>query len=319
MKALVLSEGRLEFHGDYPAPKAKDGEAIVKVLRAGICATNLELEAGYMDFDGVPGHEFCGTVVAGSKQLRGKRVVADINCICKHCDMCLSGLGNHCRNRTVVGIVGRDGAMAEYVAIPEENCYPVPDNVPDENAVFAEPLAAAYQVVKQVPIDSTTRVTVLGSGRLGLLIAQVLAATGCKLVVAGRNPRTLQFCERWRINTAHVDDLRPVFDRDVVVEATGSMAGLQTAMQLVRPHGTLVLKSTVAEGVPLNLTPLVVNEVTVIGSRCGPLAEAIATLAADRIDVSSMISRTYPLEEGPAAFAAATAPENIKILLDPTS
>lgn len=319
MKALVAQGGRPVYVEEYPPPEPDDGEVVIQVLRAGICATDIELLRGYMNFTGVLGHEFCGRVVAGSETLKGKRVVAEINCVCGRCDMCRSGLSSHCRDRTVLGIKGRDGAMAEHVCLPERNCHVLPDRIGDEDAVFVEPLAAAFQIAKQVPIDERTRVAVLGSGRLGLLVAQVLSGIGCQLLVVGRNPKTLEYCERWRINSRHVDDVERGRDFDVVVEATGSPAGFEIALEMIRPRGTLVLKSTTAGAEPLNLAPVVIDEIVVVGSRCGPFPDAIEALAAGRVEVSSMITKTFPLRRGQEAFEAAERPDQVKVLLDTTS
>ncbi len=229
--------------------------------------------------------------------------------------MCLAGLASHCRRRTVLGIAGRDGCFADLVAVPEHNLHEVPGAISDEEAVFVEPLAAAYQVTRQVPIESRMNVCVVGSGRLGLLIAQVLAETGCRLEVIGRNPKTLLFCEKKHIQSKSVDELVPKNDRDVVVECTGSPAGLDIALSLVRPRGTIVLKSTHTGDGPINLSPAVVNEVTVVGSRCGPFPDAIQALARRAVDVSSMVARAFKIERGPEAFQASADPQNIKVLL----
>jgi threonine dehydrogenase-like Zn-dependent dehydrogenase len=256
-----------------------------------------------------------GTVVTGTPSWCEKRVVGEINCVCRKCDMCQAGLSNHCRNRAVVGIAGRDGCFADFVVIPERNLYAVPDVVSDEEAVFVEPLAAAYQVLAQFPVEPRMNVSVVGPGRLGMLVAQVLATTGCKLTVVGRNPPKLLLCEKKGIQAIHVRDLVPRQDRDLVVECSGSPDGLETALELVRPRGTIVLKSTYAETGSLNLAPMVVNEVTVLGSRCGPFPEAINALARQAVDVRSLISRTYSLERALEAFEAANDPENMKVLL----
>lgn len=314
MRAITFGDA-LRYTDGHPEPVCGDGECIVEVHMAGICATDLHIVKGYMGFSGVPGHEMVGTVVAGSSGWQGRRVACEINCVCRRCDMCLAGLAGHCRERTVMGIVGRDGCFADRVAVPEANLHAVPEGVSDEEAVFIEPLAAAYQVVKQVPIESRMSVAVVGSGRLGLLAAQVLAETGCRLEVVGRNPKTLLFCEKRRIQSVSVDRLIARNDRDVVVECTGSPAGLEIAMGLVRPRGTIVLKSTHAAAGGLNLSPAVVNEVTILGSRCGPFADAINALARRSVEVSSMVARAYKIERGLEAFDASADAGNIKVLL----
>jgi len=288
---------------------------LVRVKLAGICATDLEVTRGYMGFTGVLGHEFVGRVEKGPRPWRGKRVVAEINCVCGRCEMCQHGLANHCRRRTVIGIDGRDGAFAELVAVPQRNLHEVPDAVSDEQAVFVEPLAAAYQVIKQCPIEKRMRVAVVGSGRLGLLVAQVLHGTGCQLEVIGRNELTLNFCEKKGIQATPVSEVICRADRDVVVACSGSPEGFDVAARLVRPRGTLILKSTYARGAPLNLAAIVINEVTLVGSRCGPFPEAINALARRQIDVESMISRTLPLSKGIEAFEMAADPRYIKVLL----
>ncbi len=320
MQALVVSgDGapRVTFVRDRAKPQPAAGEVLIRVRLAGICATDLEIMRGYMRFAGVPGHEFVGTVVAGPAELIDKRVVAEINCVCGQCDLCQCGLSNHCRRRTVLGIAGRDGAFAEYLVVPARNCHIVPDSISDERAVFVEPLAAAAHVLDVQPIDRMTRVAVLGSGRLGLLVAQVLALQPCALIVIGRNRRTLALCARRGIRTVHVDDIDADASRDLVVDCTGAPDGLRLALGLCRPCGTIVLKSTYAEPAALDLAPIVINEIRVVGSRCGPFPEALRLLASGRIAVDELIRGVYPLAQGVAALAAADSAENIKILLRP--
>jgi len=300
---------------DAPRPTPGEGDALIAVRCAGICATDLEITRGYMNFRGILGHEFVGAVMDGPPALKGKRVAGEINCVCGRCDMCTSGLASHCRRRTVVGIDGRAGAFAEYLVIPAANCHVLPDSVSDEEAVFVEPLAAAFQITRQVKIEPRTRVMVLGSGRLGLLVAQVLSLTHCRLAVLGRNPRTLGLLDRKGIQTMTAADVTRGADQDVVVDCTGSPDGLPLAMRLIRPRGTIVMKTTCAGAAPVNLAPLVVNEVTLLGSRCGPFPDAITALAARQVDVKSLISRVMPLAQGVEALAEAGRPENIKVLL----
>lgn len=313
MRAIVF-ERTLSFQPTYPDPKPAAGECLVRVHWAGICATDLQILDGYMNFRGVPGHEFVGTVVSGSPTWRGRRVVCEINCVCRTCEMCASGLSNHCRKRTVIGIDGRDGCFADLVSVAEHNLHSVPDGVSDEEAVFVEPLAAAYQVLAQCPIEPRMNASVVGSGRLGLLVAQVLATTGCRLTVVGRNAAKLLLCEKRGIQTIHVDELLPKQDRDVVVECSGATEGLALAMQLVRPRGTIVLKSTYAHATPVNLAPIVVNEVRLLGSRCGPFPEALNALARKAVDVRPLVTRTFPIEQAVAAFEAVRRPETVKVL-----
>ena len=314
LKAVVF-DGRLRFEQNRPEPEPGEGECLVRVRLAGICATDLHITREYMNFSGVLGHEMVGTVVSGSKSWQDQRVVCEINCVCGQCEMCGRGLANHCPKRTVIGIDGRDGCFADLVAVPERNLHLVPDVLSDEEAVFVEPLAAAYQVLVQCRIDRRAKVSVVGSGRLGVLMAQVLATTGCNLIVIGRNRKKLLLCEKKGIQGVHVDDVVPRNDRDFVIDCSGSPAGLDLAMQLVRPRGTIVLKSTFVGADSPNLAPVVVNEVNLLGSRCGPFTEAINALARQAVEVRSMISRTFPIERAVEAFEACSNPDNMKILL----
>ncbi len=315
MRAVVY-DGKLKFHREWPEPSVPKGEVLVQVRLAGICQTDIEIVKGYMRYNGILGHEFAGVVVNGPKGLRGKRVVSEINCVCGQCDMCLKGLASHCRRRTVIGLAGRHGAFADYVVVPERNCHVLPDNVSNEEAVFVEPLAAAFQVMRQVAVERHMRCTVVGTGRLGLLMAQVLAQTGCRLQVVGRNQRTLEFCEKKGIQSYHVDNAVPKMDQDLIVECSGNESGLALAMQMVRPRGMIVMKSTCAQPWTIDLSPAVVNEVTVLGSRCGPFPEAINALARKQVDVLGMVSRICPLHKAGEALEAAQTPGNIKVLLE---
>ena len=314
MRAIVFDK-TLRFDPHRLNPQPGDGECLIRVHLAGICATDLHIMAGYMNFTGVLGHEMVGTVMEGSDAWRGKRVVCEINCVCRKCRTCLAGLSTHCPNRTVIGIAGHDGFFADLAAVPELNLHEVPEVVSDEEAVFVEPIAAAYQVLAQCPIDARTKVTVVGSGRLGLLVAQVLNDRGCQLTVVGRNEKKLLLCEKKGIQGVHVKDVIARRDRDVVVDCTGSPEGLELAMQLVRPRGTIILKSTYGERGAPNLASIVVDEVTLLGSRCGPFPEAINALAREAVEVRSMISRTFPIEQAVEAFDAARNSDNLKIFL----
>jgi threonine dehydrogenase-like Zn-dependent dehydrogenase len=269
-----------------------------------------------MGFRGVLGHEFVGDVVASpDKDLVGKRVVGEINVVCGRCDLCVAGLSTHCRNRSVLGILNHDGAFAEFVRLPAVNLHVVPKGVDNDQAVFVEPLAAAFQVLKQVKIDARTWVTVLGDGRLGLLVAQVLRNAGCPVRVIGKHPEKLAMCEKWGIRSRVLADIAPRHDQDIVVDCTGSAAGFETAMAMVRPRGTIVLKSTVAAGRAINLAPIVIDEINVVGSRCGPFREAIRALAEKSVDVVSLISKRMRLEQGVEAFDFANRPGVLKVLL----
>ena len=315
MKAIRVANGKTAIDANSPEPVPGPGQTLLAVTMAGICATDLEIVRGYMSFEGVLGHEFVGTVLAGPRHLKGKRVVCEINCVCGKCEMCQSGLSTHCRNRTVLGIAGHDGCFAERIAVPETNLHEVPDGISNEEAVFVEPVAAAIQVTKQVPVEPRMRVAVLGSGRLGLLVAQVLRTVGCRLELIGRNSDSLLVGEKKGIQSTRVADVAPRNDRDLVVDCTGSPQGLEMAMRLVRPRGTIVLKSTFAQAAPINTAPLVINEVELRGSRCGPFPDAIKMLARKQIDVLTMISKRFPLDRGLEALEAAADARNIKVLL----
>lgn len=309
------------FDPHYPDPTPGPGEVLVRVHLAGICATDLEIVRGYMAFAGVPGHEFVGRVVIGPPALLGRRVVAEINCAPAPPDTAPPVLDGdarkHLPGRTVLGIVGRDGAMAELLAVPAQNCHLVPDSLRDEQAVFVEPLAAACQVVSDHPVDACTRAAVLGSGRLGILCAQVLAAAGCAPVVLGRNAGTLRFCRALGLDARPAAEAAPRADFDLVVECTGAADGLRLAMNLVRPRGTIVLKSTYAEPPAIDLSPIVIHEITLAGNRCGPFAEALSLLERGAVEVEKMVTGVFPLREGAAAFAAARDPKHIKVLVAP--
>lgn len=316
MRALVFDK-TLSFDPRHPEPKREEGECLIRVRQAGVCATDLEITRGYMGFAGVLGHEFVGEVVESpaARQWVGKRVVGEINVVCGRCDLCLSGLSNHCRNRTVLGILNRQGAFADFVRLPAINLHEVPAGVEDDAAVFVEPLAAAFQVTKQVKLDGKRWVTVLGDGRLGLLCAQVLRNAGCPVRVIGKHAEKMRLCDQWGIRSRPLSEITPRHDQDVVVDCTGSAAGLELAMQLVRPRGTIVLKSTVAEGKPINLAPVVIDEINVVGSRCGPFREAIKALSEKSVDVTSMIHRRMKIEQGVEAIDLAGKPGVLKVLL----
>ncbi len=314
MRAVVF-DSTLRFDPHHRDPSIEEGECLIRPSLAGICATDLHLTRGYMNFTGILGHEMVGVVVDGPKDWRGKRVAAEINCVCRRCPMCTAGLSTHCPNRTVMGIDGRNGCFADLIALPHQNLHAVPDRLTDEQAVFVEPLAAAYQVLVQCPIDKRMTVSVVGTGRLGLLVLQVLKTTGCQLTAIGRNHKTLLLCEKMGIQPIHVDDLVAQPDRHVVVECTGSPDGLDLALRLVQPRGTVVLKSTYAGDAVPNLAPVVVNEVNIVGSRCGPFGEALNALAREAVEVRSMISRTFSIERALEAFDAAARPDNVKVLL----
>jgi 2-desacetyl-2-hydroxyethyl bacteriochlorophyllide A dehydrogenase len=310
MRAIVIDNG-VSLRRDYSEPAEMPGESIVRVRIAGICGTDLELAKGYMGYRGIPGHEFVGEVVeTANSALRGRRVVGEINAACGACYACAEGLGRHCPKRTVLGILGRDGAFADYLRLPERNLIPVPDSLPDEMAVFLEPLAAAYEIFEQVRIPRNHRVLVLGDGRLGALVAMTLKAEGYDAIVGGHHPEKAR---RLGLATQHEKDLNARYD--VVVDCTGSSDGFTRALELVRPRGTLILKSTAAASADLNLAPVVINEITVLGSRCGRFAPALDAMASGKIDPRPLISATLPLDDGLQALEEAAKSSNLKVLL----
>lgn len=314
MKAIIY-DGALRLESEYPQPVPPPGEALVRVRLAGICNTDLEIVRGYMGFRGVLGHEFVGVVEeCADPSLMGRRVVGEINAYCGECSFCRAGMPTHCPNRTTLGIWGRDGAFAEYLTLPVRNLHIVPEEVPDEEAVFTEPLAAALEIPEQVHIRPTQRVIVLGDGKLGLLVAQVLALTGCDLLAVGHHPEKLALLARRGIATALEGEVDGP-PADVVVECTGRPEGFAAAKRLLRPRGVLVLKSTYHGRVEADLTSLVVDEITVVGSRCGPFPPALRLLQRRWVDVRSLIGAIYPLEDGIAAFARAAEPGMLKVLL----
>ncbi|MEW6355275.1 MAG: alcohol dehydrogenase catalytic domain-containing protein [Planctomycetota bacterium] len=318
MRALVYKDGQIAFRSDYPKPARPSGEALVRVLLAGICNTDLEITEGYMGFEGVLGHEFVGVVEeADGKDLVGRRVVGEINCACGACDLCRKGLPRHCPNRTVLGVQGRDGAFADYLVLPVENLHPVPDDLADDEAVFVEPLAAAFEVLEQVSVARLDRVAVLGDGKLGQLVVQVMARAGCDPLLLGRHVSKLRIAYDLGLRTT-IAECNTESDFDLVVECTGSAAGFNLACHLARPRGTVVLKSTVAGDAPLNLARMVVDELTVVGSRCGPFPPAIDALRQRRIIVKPMITARYPLPDALYAFERASERSSLKILLDMT-
>jgi threonine dehydrogenase-like Zn-dependent dehydrogenase len=315
MKALWLENKELQLKTDIPIPQPPKGEALVKVVRAGICNTDLELLKGYYPYAGILGHEFVGIVEKGSEHLINKRVVGEINAACGYCRFCLRGEPTHCENRTVLGIVNRNGAFAEYLCLPEKNLHLVPENVSTDAATFTEPIAAALEIQEQVKIIPDDRVLVVGDGKLGQLIAQTLALTGCDLLVVGRHKDKLANLENRGIKTGLVDDIK---DRsfDISVDCTGNPEGFATARRALRPRGTLVLKSTYAGDLSVDMSSLVVDEITLIGSRCGPFSPALELLAKNQIDVTYLIQANYPLSEGLAAFAKAQTKGVLKVLLE---
>jgi threonine dehydrogenase-like Zn-dependent dehydrogenase len=317
MRAVWLEDRTLRLRHDAPLPSPRSGEALVRVRYAGVCGTDLELTRGYYPYAGVPGHEFVGRVeaAAGAEGWIGRRVVGEINAACHACEACRAGRTTHCENRTVLGIKARDGAFAEYLALPVENLHEVPPGVPDEVAVFAEPLAAALEIQRQVAIGPAERVAVIGDGRLAQLVAQTLALTGCDLVVVGRHEAKLARLAALGIRTCAAADL-PGRRLDVAVECTGNPSGFALARRALRARGTLVLKSTYAGELTLDASSLVVDEITLVGSRCGPFGPALGLLADGRIDVAGLVHARHPLSDALAAFERAARPGVLKVLVD---
>ena len=327
MIGLWLQDGQLELKTDLPMLKLVENEALVRVRLAGICNTDLELLRGYYPYTGILGHEFVGVVEqAGPWQehLVGKRVVGEINAVCSECEACIGGRERHCENRTVLGILGRHGAFAEFLTLPVDNLHVVPDSVPDEAAVFVEPLAAALEIQEQIEIDLEDQVLVVGDGKLGQLIARTLKLAGCELLVAGRHPDKLVLLAALGIETLTVDSAGAGDPHagirqgsfDTVVECTGNPEGFALARHAVRPRGTLVMKSTYADQLTLDAAALVVDEITLVGSRCGPFEPAIELLRSGEIYVEELISDRLPLSTALAAFERAQQPGVLKVLLD---
>lgn len=320
MKAIVFDSQldappELRLAQDYPTPQASGGEARIRTLLAGICNTDLEIINGYAGFQGVLGHEFVGVVdQAEDPSMLGRRVVGEINAYCGVCPTCKAGRPTHCPDRTALGIRGRDGVLAEYFCLPARNVHVLPAGIPNEAAVFTEPLAAACQILEQVQVGRDDRVVVLGDGKLGLLVAQVLALTGCDLMAVGRHREKLEILAARGI-AIQIGDQDLAESADLVVECTGHAAGFEAARRLVRPRGTLVLKSTYHGPVKVDLSSLVVDEVRIIGSRCGPFPVALRLLAKGSVDVAPLIAAEYPLEKAMDAFEHASRRGALKVLV----
>lgn len=317
MQALHVSNGDLTYLNNYPRPEAGPRQALIRLKLAGICATDLEIVKGYANFSGVLGHEFVGVVEeADEPHWIGERVVGGINLGCGSCSVCLADGPEHCPQRRVLGIIGHDGAFADYLVLPVRNLLLVPDEVTDELAVFTEPLAAAMRIREQIRIRPSVKTAVVGPGRLGLLVGQVLALDGTEVVMFGRRPESLVLAQQLGFNSHLIQEA--VDDSfDLVVEATGNEAGLASSLRIVRPLGTLVLKSTFSGRATVDLTKLVVGELTVVGSRCGPFAPALRLLAEGKIAVRPLIEAQYRLAQGIVAFDHAARPGVRKVLLQP--
>ncbi len=316
VKATYFDGQKMVYEQNYPDPKP--GESLIRVNLAGICGTDLEILQGYMSYNGILGHEFVGTVVkSANSELIGKRVVGEINAGCGNCDACSKGMERHCPHRTVLGILNRNGAFAEFLSLPEKNLHVLPDSISDEQAVFVEPLAAAFEIKEQVKLDSSWRVAIVGDGRLAQLIAQVLKLSCPDVVCFGRHKSKLDSLEKFQIKTKIGIEKSDEQNFDLVVEATGSNSGFSDTMKLVRPRGTVILKSTIASRENLDLTPTIINEITIVGSRCGLFKPAIDALATGIVSVDSMIDSTFPLEKFSEALEHAKKPDTFKVFLKP--
>lgn len=316
MMAAVFDDG-LKFVQDYPIAEPRPGWARIKVAVAGICKTDMEIMKGYMGFKGVLGHEFVGAVDrCNDPAWIGRRVVGEINAACGHCHWCERGLGRHCPERTTLGIANHDGCMAEYCILPTENLLMVPEDIPNERAVLMEPLSAACEILEQLPLNGKERVVVLGDGRLGILCAWVLSTVASDVTLVGRHPEKLALADWHNIKMGLCSD-SVAKSADIVVDATGSGQGIAKAISLCRPRGTIVLKSTVAIQGDVNLAAVVINELTILGSRCGRFAAGLAMMNQfPDMPLTRMISARYPLPEVQAAFVRAGQKDAVKVLLD---
>ena len=313
MRALVLDEGVVSLEVTRPEPTPARGEVAVRVLQAGICETDLQLIQGYKGFRGVLGHEFVGVATSGA--YAGERVVGEINCSCWTCETCAAGRPGHCPHRRVIGILDHDGVFADLVAVPERNLHRVPEEVDTEVAVFTEPVAAAFQIPSQIAVANDDRVIVLGDGRLGNLCAQVLSSLSAHVLVIGKHPEKLAVLESLGIDGCLLGDRPTRRHADIVVDCTGSASGLTTALELVRPRGTIVLKTTIAGTQTLSLAPVVVDEIALVGSRCGPFDLALDALVHGLVEVRPLISDRFDLSDGVRALARAAEPGVLKVLL----
>lgn len=321
MKAIVFKDkDGLHLDNNYKKPVPQKGEALIKVTLAGICNTDYEITKGYMGYNGILGHEFIGTVEEindEDKSLLGKRVTAEISYGCNNpeCEWCAVKNYRHCPDRHTLGIWRKDGCFAEYVTMPLNVLFEIPENVEDEQAVFVEPLAAACEITEQLHIQPIQRVVVLGDGKLGLTTALTLSAQGLDVTLIGKHQNKLDIAKNQGVKTQLLQDTKIENIYDVVVEATGSVSGFETSLSLVKPRGVLVLKSTIATGKELNLAPIVINEITVLGSRCGQFPPALNLLAKHRIDFKPFISAVYSIDDAIEAFEANKSKETLKVLI----
>ncbi|HJR82012.1 MAG TPA: alcohol dehydrogenase catalytic domain-containing protein [Anaerolineales bacterium] len=315
MRALWLESNKISLR-DVPQPR-KANEVLIKIHKAGICSTDLELVKGYYPYTGILGHEFVGEVVeAEDASWMGRRVVGEINVVCNRCEQCRNGRSTHCESRTVLGIMDRDGTFAEYTTLPLANLHCVPDSVTDEMAVFTEPLAAALEIQQQIQIKPSDRVLVVGAGRLGQLISQTLALTGCDLHVVARHVHQQNLLKARGIGIIAEEEIQP-WRWDVVVEATGSSSGFSLARQAIRPRGTLVLKSTYKGNVEVNFSSMVVDEINIIGSRCGPFEPALRLMESRQVDPTLLIMDEFKLDTALKAFERAGETGVLKVLIQP--
>ncbi|MCA0452873.1 MAG: alcohol dehydrogenase catalytic domain-containing protein [Chloroflexi bacterium] len=314
MRALVF-DGQLHLETSLPIPQKQNGDALLKIRCAGICNTDLELMDGMYGFSGILGHEFVAEVIEGQPDLIGKRVVGEISVVCGHCDFCQQGIPSQCRSRTTIGIRRYPGAFADYLPLPPRNLHIVSDRITDDQAVFVEPLAAALQVTEGIHISPRDRVVVVGVGKLGMLVAQVLKLTGADVVGVVRREKQAKLLARWGVPAVELRDL-PEQSADVVVDVTGLAQGFADALWLVKSRGTIVLKSTYNDFPQVDMTQVAVREIRVIGSRCGPFDAALRLLERDLIDVNSLIDGRYPFDEAVTAMHTAAQPGAMKYLLD---
>lgn len=312
----MIYNGKLRLSSHHPLPKREAEEALIKVKLAGICNTDLEILKGYMGFRGVLGHEFVGEVVKCShSELLGARVVGEINCPCHRCPTCVAGKSSHCPHRSVLGILSRDGAFAQYLSLPISNLHRVPDEISDEEAVFTEPLAACFEILEQVHFQPDQSIAILGDGKLGLIASQVLRLTGGHVLLIGKHPEKLTLARSWGIETTLREQVSKDKRFDFVVDCTGKAEGFREALKITDARGTVIVKSTVFESEKVDLSPLVINEIRVIGSRCGPFAPALRALKEKLVTVKGMISSVYSLDHGLEAIQVASRSEIIKVLI----
>jgi len=318
MKAVEFRNNEIILNNNAPKPELKPNEALVRVKLAGICNTDIEITKGYMGFSGILGHEFVGVVEevnSKDKSLIGKRVVGEINAGCGTCEWCGKGLERHCPNRGTLGIWQKEGCMADYVNLPVKNLVLIPDGMTDEEATLVEPFAAAFEILEQLHIKPADKVAVLGDGKLGLLIGLALSTIPCDLLHIGRHQNKLDIVKNQKVQTSLAKDLKVEKNYDVVIDATGSVDGFETALAIVKPRGVLVLKSTVAGDKPLNMAPIVIDEITILGSRCGQFAPAVDFLAKKFVDIKPLIAKTFDAKDAIEAFEYSRQKGVLKVLL----